>query len=48
MTLSGATTPGQNEPRGNGNEGVIRVHQISSISRISPSYPFCVGCSATQ
>ena len=28
-TLSGATTPGQSRPRSYGNEGVLRIPQIS-------------------
>ena len=31
------TTPGQNGPATNGNEGVLRILQISSITWISPS-----------
>ena len=29
--LSGATTPGQSRPRSDGNEGVLHIHQSSSI-----------------
>ena len=36
-TLSGATTPGHSEPESDGNEGVLRISQSSSITRISPS-----------
>ena len=39
-TQSGATTPGQSWPGGNGNEGVLRIPQSSSITRASPSYSF--------
>ena len=35
--LSGATTPGQNGPGSNGNEGVLRIPQSFSIAGISPS-----------
>ena len=37
MTLSGATTPGQSGPGSNGNEGVFRIAQRSSITGVSPS-----------
>ena len=42
--LSGATTPCQSEPRGNGNEEVLSIPQSSSITGASPpddlmSYP---------
>ena len=30
-TLSGASTPGQGEPGSNGNEGILRILQISGI-----------------
>ena len=30
-TLSGATTPGQSGPESDGNEGVLRIPQSSSI-----------------
>ena len=36
-TPSGATTPGQSEPRSDGNEGVLRIPQSSSITEASPS-----------
>ena len=36
-TLSGATTPGQSGPGSNGNEGVLRIPQSSSIAGTSPS-----------
>ena len=36
-TLSGATTPSQSEPGSDGNEGVIHIHQSSSITGTSPS-----------
>ena len=36
-TLSGATTPGQSGPRNDGNEGVHRIPQNSSITGASPS-----------
>ena len=36
MILSGATTPGQNGPGGNGNEGAFHFHQ-SSRAGASPS-----------
>ena len=32
MTLSGATTPGQNGLRSNGNDGVLPIPQSSSIT----------------
>ena len=35
--LSGATTPGQSEPGSDGNEGVLCIPQISSISGTYPS-----------
>ena len=35
--LSGATTLGQSEPGSNGNEGVLRISQSSSIAGTSPS-----------
>ena len=35
-TLSVATTPGQSEPRSNGNEGVLYIPQSSSITGTSP------------
>ena len=35
--LSGATTPGQSGPGSNGNEGVLRISQSSSIAGTSPS-----------
>ena len=31
LTLSGANTPGQSEPRSDGNEGVLRIPQCSRI-----------------
>ena len=37
MTLSGATTPGQNEPGSDGSEGILRIPQSSSITESSPS-----------
>ena len=37
MTQSGATTPGQSEPGSDGNEGVLRIPQCSSINETSPS-----------
>ena len=37
MALSGATIPGQSGPRSNGNKGVLRIPQSSSITRASPS-----------
>ena len=36
-TLSAAITPGQREPRSNGNEGVLCITQNSSITRVPPS-----------
>ena len=36
-TLSGATTPGQGRDESNGNEGVLRIPQSSSITGTSPS-----------
>ena len=36
MTVSGATTPGQSGPWNDGNEGVLRVPQSSSITGTSP------------
>ena len=36
-TLSGATTPGQSGPGSDGNEGVLRIRQSSSINGTSPS-----------
>ena len=36
-TLSGATTPGQRGPRSDGNEGILRIPQSSSITGTSPS-----------
>ena len=36
-TLSGATIPGQSGPGSNGNEGVLRILQSSSITGISQS-----------
>ena len=44
MTLSGATTPGKSGPGSDGNKGLLRFHQSSSITGISPldcleSYP---------
>ena len=35
--LSGATTPGQSGPGSDGNEGVLRIPQSSSIAGTSPS-----------
>ena len=35
--LSGTTIPGQSGPRSNGNEGVLRIPQSSSITGISQS-----------
>ena len=35
--LSGATIPGQSGPGSNGNEGVLRIPESSSISGTSPS-----------
>ena len=44
MTRSGATTPGQSEPGSDGNEEVLHIPQISSITEVSAwdclvSYP---------
>ena len=36
-TLSGATRPGQSGPGSDGNEGVLRIPQSSSITEASPS-----------
>ena len=36
-TLSGATTPGQSGPGSDGNEGVHRISQSSSVTAASPS-----------
>ena len=36
-TLSGATTQSESEPGSNGSEGVLRIHQSSSISGASVS-----------
>ena len=36
-TLSGATTPVQSGPESDGNEGVFRIPQSSSINEASPS-----------
>ena len=36
-TLSGATTPGQCDPRSGGNEGVLRIPQSSGITEASLS-----------
>ena len=36
-TLSGATTPGQSGHGSDGNEGVLRIPQISSTAGTSPS-----------
>ena len=36
-TLSGATTPGQSGPGSDGNDGVLRIPQSSSITRASSS-----------
>ena len=36
-TLLGATTPGQGGPGSDGNEGVLRISQSSSITGTSPS-----------
>ena len=36
-TVSGATTPGQNGPGSDGNEGQLRIHQSSSITGTIPS-----------
>ena len=37
MTLSSATNPGQNEPVSDGNKGVLRIPQCSSLTGASPS-----------
>ena len=37
MTLSGVTTPSQSGPGSDGNEGVLRIPQSSSITGTSPS-----------
>ena len=37
MTLSGATTPGQSGPGNDGDKGVLRIPQSSSITGTSPS-----------
>ena len=37
MALSGATAPGQSGPGSDGNEGVLRIPQSSSIAGTSPS-----------
>ena len=38
MALSGATTPGQSGPGSNGNEGVLRIPQITpALLGTSPS-----------
>ena len=46
-TLSSATTPGQSEPGGNGNEGVIHIPQISKAGVLPSdglmSYPGHIG-----
>ncbi len=36
-TLLGASTPGQSEPGNDGNKGVLRIPQSSSIAGTSPS-----------
>ena len=36
-TLSGATIPGQSGPESDGNEGVLGISQISSITEALPS-----------
>ena len=36
-TLSGGTTPGQSEPGSDGDEGVLCIHQSSSITGTTPS-----------
>ena len=36
-TLTGAITPGQSGPGSNGNEGILRIFQSSSINEASPS-----------
>ena len=35
-TLSGATSPGRSEPGSDGDEGVLRIYQNSSINEASP------------
>ena len=35
--LSGAISPGQSRPGSDGNDGVLRIPQTSSITRASPS-----------
>ena len=35
--LSGATTPGQSRPGSDGNKGVLRIPQSSSIAGTTPS-----------
>ena len=37
MSFSGATTPGQSEPRSNGIERVLHIPYSSSITEASPS-----------
>ena len=37
MTLSSAITLGQSEPESNGNEGILCIHQSSSINVVSQS-----------
>ena len=37
MTLSGATTPGQSGPGGDGYEGILCIPQSSNITGTSPS-----------
>ena len=37
MALSGATTPGRSGPGSDGNEGVLRILQSSSLAGTSPS-----------
>ena len=37
MTLSGATTLGQSWPGSDGNKGLLRIPQSSSITGTSPS-----------
>ena len=37
MTLSGDTTPGQSRPGSDGNEGLLRIPQSSSITEASQS-----------
>ena len=41
MTLSGAAIPGQSWPGSNGNKGVIRIPQSSSITGTSPLGFYC-------